>query len=143
MSETGDTLSEIAAYKRVDVSLDPFPYHGTTTTCESLWMGVPVVTLAGDRHASRVGLSLLSAVGHPEWIASDWNDYVRIAAALAAAASARDRAALRSEMNSSPLLDHRGQADLFGAALRRLWMTWCDCGEQAREGAGAISANFA
>ena len=56
-------------YPRVDVALDTYPYHGTTTTCEALWMGVPVVSLAGRTHVSRVGVSLLNCVGLPEFVA--------------------------------------------------------------------------
>ncbi len=78
-----DLPGHLAAYGQVDVALDPTPYNGTTTTCEALWMGVPVVALAGDRHAARVGASLLTAIGHPEWIAHSAGDYIRIAAALA------------------------------------------------------------
>ncbi|HEY4300937.1 MAG TPA: tetratricopeptide repeat protein [Candidatus Didemnitutus sp.] len=115
------------AYAGVDVALDTFPYHGTTTTCEALWMGVPVVTLAGDRHAARVGCSLLTAVGHPEWIARDSDAYVRIALELAAdrAILARHRGRLRDELRRSPLLDHSGQANRFGDALRKCWESRC------------------
>lgn len=114
------TLAEhLATYSRVDVALDPFPYHGTTTTCEALWMGVPVVTLAGDRHASRVGASLLTAAGHPEWVTQSEDDYVRTAAALIgdAARLAALRSGLRADLRRSPLLDHAGQAARFGEAL--------------------------
>jgi predicted O-linked N-acetylglucosamine transferase (SPINDLY family) len=90
-------------------------------------MGVPVVTLAGDRHASRVGVSLLQAVGHPEWVAADWDDYVRKAATLATdpARKTMPREALRAEMRRSPLLDHAGQAARFGAALEEMRLARC------------------
>ncbi len=70
-------------YNGVDVALDTFPYNGATTTCEAMWMGVPVVTLVGDAHRSRVGLSLLENAGLRQMIATNKEDYVRIAAGLA------------------------------------------------------------
>jgi protein O-GlcNAc transferase len=73
----------LGAYARIDVALDTFPYNGTTTTCEALWMGVPVVGLCGDRHSARVGASLLTAAGFPEWIAHTPVAYVEIARELA------------------------------------------------------------
>jgi protein O-GlcNAc transferase len=117
----------LAQYQGIDVALDTSPYNGTTTTCEALWMGVPVVTLAGDRHASRVGASLLTAVGRPEWIARSWDDYIAVAAALATNPSQRRTIGLtlRSAMAASALLDHSGQAQRFGHALRECWGAWC------------------
>jgi predicted O-linked N-acetylglucosamine transferase (SPINDLY family) len=119
--------AHLTAYGRVDVALDTFPYNGTTTTCEALWMGVPVVTLAGEHHMSRVGASLLEAVGHPEWIAYNRDEYVRIATRLACDLPrlAAARTDLRGELERSPLLDHLGQAQRFGAALRQCWSKWC------------------
>ncbi len=113
----------LAMYARIDIALDTFPYHGTTTTCEALWMQRPVITLAGNRHASRVGVSLLNAIGHREWIARDADDYVRIAAALALdrTATAQISHGLRDALRASPLLDHQGQAERFGEALRSCW----------------------
>lgn len=128
IERTPDTASHLALYHRVDVALDTFPYHGTTTTCEALWMGVPVVTLAGDRHMSRVGVSLLTAAGHPELVASSPVDYVRIATGLAMDRSRRVtlRLGLRDDLRRGPLLDHAGQAAHFGAALRACWIGWCE-----------------
>ena len=127
LGRTSGLAAHLAHYARMDIALDAFPYHGTTTTCEALWMGRPVVTLCGDRHASRVGASLLTAAGHPEWIAEDWADYTRIAAGLAADLSmlAKISGGLRSDMECSPLLDHPRQAARFGAALREGWARWC------------------
>jgi len=97
--------AHLALYGRVDIGLDTFPYGGATTTCEALWMGVPVVTLAGDRAASRYGASLLSQVGLDDLIAGNADELVEVAAALAAD---RDRLAalrrgLRDRMRASPL----------------------------------------
>ncbi len=127
LGRTPGLAAHLALYGRVDVALDTFPYHGTTTTCEALWMGRPVVTLPGDRHAARVGASLLTAAGHPEWIAADWSGYVRIAAELAGDVPRRAElaASLRDQLRGSPLLDHAGQAARFGAALRGCWAKWC------------------
>lgn len=83
LGPTGSHREHLMTYSNVDIALDTFPYHGTTTTCEALWLGVPVVTLAGNRHASRVGVSLLTSIGCEELIASTPEEYVSIAVALA------------------------------------------------------------
>jgi tetratricopeptide (TPR) repeat protein len=93
-------------YREVDVALDTYPYHGTTTTCEALWMGVPVVSLVGDSHRSRVALSLLSSVGHPEWATESEEAYVATAHRLLE--EPEDPDTLRSRLRDSPLLDGRG-----------------------------------
>jgi predicted O-linked N-acetylglucosamine transferase (SPINDLY family) len=127
VDRTSEIRDHLDFYGQIDVALDPFPYNGTTTTCEALWMGVPVVTLRGDRHAARVGASLLTAVSHPEWIAGDEAAYVRIATGLAGnpAHLGALRVGLRDDMKRSPLLDHAGQAKRFGEALRACWADWC------------------
>lgn len=142
VERTAGPTEHLALYGEVDIALDTFPYHGTTTTCEALWMGVPVVTLTGEQHMSRVGTSLLSAVGRPEWCAGDEDEYVRIAAKLAsdALALAQIRAGLRDELLISPLLDHAGQAARFGRALRDCWETWCAGRVPAAEAAEIVTS---
>lgn len=101
--------AHLALYHSVDIALDPFPYNGTTTTCEALWMGVPVLTLAGQTHAARVGASLLTHTGLTEWIAATPADYVRLATAAAhdLPRLATLRATLRERLRTSPLCDAR------------------------------------
>ena len=127
LERTNETKDHLALYRDVDIALDTFPYHGTTTTCEALWMGLPVVSLAGDRHMSRVGASLLAAIGHADWVATTPADYVRTATALAADPGALGelRTRLRGDLRSSPLLDHAGQAARLGETLRGVWSAWC------------------
>jgi predicted O-linked N-acetylglucosamine transferase (SPINDLY family) len=112
----------LASYGQAHVALDTFPYHGTTTTCESLWMGVPVVTLAGDRHAARVSASLLTAVGTPELIAHTEDEFVERAVTLAGDRErlARYRATLRGMVQASPLCDASAFAKRFGDAVLAL-----------------------
>jgi predicted O-linked N-acetylglucosamine transferase (SPINDLY family) len=115
---TPGLAEHLACYQEVDVALDTFPYGGTTTTCEALWMGVPVVTLRGDRHASRVGASLLSSIACDEWIASDWDTYRRLVLSLAARNGSQLRGeALRERLRASPLMDEVAQSSRFWSAL--------------------------
>jgi predicted O-linked N-acetylglucosamine transferase (SPINDLY family) len=97
----------LAAYDKVDIALDTFPYNGTTTTCEALWMGVPVITLVGDLHAARVGYTLLAAVGLDRFAATSVEDYVAIAAALSKDHKqlADLRSSLQKAVMRSPLCD--------------------------------------
>lgn len=120
----------LALYHRIDVALDPFPYNGTTTTCEALWMGVPVVTLAGDHHAGRVGVSLLHAIGLESLIAPSRPAYVERAVALAVAPNERAalRATLRDELRASPLCNAPLFARQIETAFREMWRRWCAAG---------------
>ncbi|MFZ9882765.1 MAG: hypothetical protein ACO3QC_15350, partial [Phycisphaerales bacterium] len=103
-------------------ALDTVPYNGTTTTCEALWMGVPVLTIAGDRHAARVGASLLRAAGLGAWVARNTDELAGIADALARdqGALAAWRRNLRETLRSSSLLDQAGYRQRFVAALEQL-----------------------
>ena len=114
--------AHLASYADIDIALDPFPYNGTTTTMEALWMGVPVVALAGDRHAARVSATLLHAAGFPELIASSESGYVEIACALASDRERRQHlhARLRPALERSPLLDHAGFVRGLEAAYRQM-----------------------
>jgi protein O-GlcNAc transferase len=122
-----DSKAHLALYERVDIALDPFPYNGTTTTCEALWMGVPVVTLRGDRHAGRVGASLLTQIGVTDLIADSVEAYVSTAVALAADPTrlADLRRSLRPRMAASSLCDGAGFARKVEDAYRTMWARWC------------------
>jgi predicted O-linked N-acetylglucosamine transferase (SPINDLY family) len=121
-----DPARFLAEYGRLDIALDPCPYNGGTTTCEALWMGVPVVTLAGERFCARMGLALLENVGLPELVARTPDDYVRIATELAADLPrlAALRASLRDRMAASPICDAPRAARELEAAYRAMWDAW-------------------
>ena len=116
----------ILAWRDVDVCLDTFPYAGTTTTCEALFMGVPVVSLAGTSHVSRVGASLLSQVGLEDLVATDWDAYVARAEAIARDVERRNslRLCLRSRMLASTLGSAKRFTPLFEAMLRDEWQAY-------------------
>ncbi|MCC6303509.1 MAG: tetratricopeptide repeat protein [Gammaproteobacteria bacterium] len=122
---------------QIDIALDPFPYNGTTTTCETLWMGIPVIALAGDSSVSRSGCALLKSVGLEELIAPDEEAYVGIAAALSAdpARLAGLRSGLRARMIASPLRDEVGITRDLEAAYRAMWYTWCTSNPDPAAGA--------
>jgi len=116
--------AHLAALHDVDIALDPFPFNGSTTSYEALWMGVPVVTLAGDRFVGRVGASFLTHIGLPDLVAADLDQYVDIAVRLAAdpARLAGLRATLRERVAGSRLLDAPGHARALEAAFEKIWM---------------------
>ncbi|MFM7549037.1 MAG: hypothetical protein ACKO8I_09210, partial [Cyanobacteriota bacterium] len=111
----------------IDIALDPTPYNGGTTTLQALWMGVPVIALAGGNFVSRMGASFLTALGRSEWIASDDAHYRAIARQLAAQLPAlrSGRAELRQQMASSGLSDLDRYASHFQRLLRRIWQHHC------------------
>jgi len=115
-------VDHLNLYAQVDVALDSYPYNGTTTTCEALWMGVPVVHLAGQTHVSRVGRSLLTAVGLPDLSANSREEYIQIARTLARDRDRRSelRKTLRNQMRLSPLMDAKGIALAIEAAYRAM-----------------------
>ncbi len=108
---------------QADLALDSFPYNGMTTTCECLWMGVPVLTLAGSSHVSRVGVSLLTSVGMKEWITKNPDEYVATAVSLATTLPRlrRLRKGLRRRMTASPLTDSQGYVRALEEAFLELW----------------------
>jgi len=118
----------LAAYQRVDIALDPFPYPGGTTTVEALWMGVPVLTLSGERFLARQGVGLLMNAGLPDWVASDPDDYVARAVwhAVEPDRLASLRGRLRDQVQASPLFDAARFARHFESALRSMWALWCE-----------------
>jgi protein O-GlcNAc transferase len=115
-------------YHHIDVALDPFPYNGTTTTCEALYMGVPVITLAGNSHVSRVGVSILTNVGLPELIAKTPEEHVHLAIALAQDPErlSKFRGTLRERMTRSPLMNPAALTRDIEAAYRQAWTHWCE-----------------
>jgi protein O-GlcNAc transferase len=114
-------------YNRVDIALDTYPYNGTTTTCEALWMGVPTVTLVGQHHASRVGLSLMTRAGLEMFVAHDSNEYVDKAVSFAGQWSALGtlRRSLRASLLDSGLCDARRIGHGLSQAYRAMWRKHC------------------
>ncbi len=119
---TDDNHSHLAMYNDVDIALDSFPYNGTTTSCEALWMGVPVISLAGEHHVSRVGLSLLHRLGLAGLCAEDVSTYVRLAISLAG--NPAKRILLRASLR--PLMQVRlCDALAFTQSLEQCYRTLC------------------
>lgn len=119
-----DEAGMMAEYGDIDIALDPFPYNGSTTTCDALAMGVPVVSLAGTALVARAGVMYLTACGLPEWIAHDKVGYVRIARSAAAdpPALAAMRRTLRERFLSSPVCDARRFTRAFEELYRSMWV---------------------
>lgn len=124
---TADRNSHLACYGGVDIALDTSPYNGTITSCDTLWMGVPFVTLLGDRHAARVGASLLTRIGLPDLVAGDPDRYRQIAVGLAGDPDrlAALRQGMRDRLLASPLCDAPGFTRRLEGIYRDLWRRWC------------------
>jgi len=114
-------------YNQIDIALDTFPYNGTTTTCEALWMGVPVLTLKGDIHCSRVGYSILNCIGLPELTTETIDKYISKAVDLANNIDELKhyRRNIRSMMQGSPLMDAEGFTHRLEKEYRTIWQRWC------------------
>jgi predicted O-linked N-acetylglucosamine transferase (SPINDLY family) len=119
--------AQFSIHDEVDICLDPLGYNGTTTTCQALWMGVPVIVEPGRAHAACVGASIMTAAGLPEFVARDPEDALERIAALAADRQrlAAYRATLRDTLRASPLCDAKGFARDFEDKLRVAWREWC------------------
>ncbi len=117
--------------QRADIALDAFPFNGHTTTCDSIWMGVPVVMLRGNAYASRFGGSVLTNVGLEGLIADSVAQYIDLAVALSGDLDrlTQLRATLRSCMADSALFDHQGFTRNLERAYREMWHTWCNEGD--------------
>ncbi len=131
MPQQVDLAKHFEYYCNIDLGLDTYTYNGTTTTCEATWMNVPVLTLAGDAHISRVGASLLTNMGLPQLVAHTPEEFVRLAAGYANdqagkyAALVELRKGLRERFRKSPVMDGQRFAGEFGAMLRDMWRKWC------------------
>ncbi|MBW8721243.1 MAG: tetratricopeptide repeat protein [Polaromonas sp.] len=133
----------LMTYCEIDIALDPFPYPGITTSVESLWMGVPVLTLSGEQFLSRQGVGLLMNAGLPDWIATDTDDYLARAVSHASDLQrlAALRGGLRKQVLDSPVFDAPRFAQHFEVALREMWQKWCaqhPGSSQNRETNGAV-----
>jgi predicted O-linked N-acetylglucosamine transferase (SPINDLY family) len=133
------TELHMGLYNQVDLCLDPFPYNGTTTTCDALWMGAPVITLAGKSHVARVGVSLVSHLGFPEWAAETSDGYVAKCRELTSdlPGLAALRLGLRERMRLSPICDAGQFIGHLEAAFREMWKRWCEGQAEGRHLAGS------
>ena len=125
---SSDYAEYLAGYRGADIALDPFPFAGGITTCDALWMGVPVVACPGETFASRHGLSHLSNIGLRETVARDIDEYVDLAVSLAVDLPrlAALRTGLRERMAISPLCDGKRFAGSLVQILRGVWREWCE-----------------
>jgi protein O-GlcNAc transferase len=124
------TYGHLECYNQIDIGLDTFPYNGATTTLEALWMGVPVITLTGDRVASRYGYSFLSQVGLDELASFNKDEFIKIAVNLSSDIGKLSllKKKLRNKLKESVLLDGENFAFEMENAYRKMWEIWCSKG---------------
>ena len=129
-------INHLDNYSKIDIALDTYPYHGTTTTCEAFWMGVPVISLIGQHHESRVGLTLLKALDMEVFAAFTPDEFVQRAVALASDEKAREslRMNMRNRMMSSVLCDAQNFTNNLETMYRQMWYRWCE-----RRGTGPLA----
>jgi predicted O-linked N-acetylglucosamine transferase (SPINDLY family) len=120
-----DRNAHLAFYADIDIALDTFPFTGSTTTFEALWMGVPVLTRTGKTVLQRWTSAMLTRAGFPQWCAADDAAFSDLARDLAAAAPRQDRAAVRAAVAQSALCNLAGQARGYERLYRALWRRWC------------------
>ena len=143
LPQTPTTQEHLGLYNDIDIGLDPFPYNGTTTTFEALWMGVPVVTLKGDRHSGRVGASILRRLDlDRELIAATQQEYVDLAVALSGDIPRleRMRKELRTRMAHSALCDASGFTEQVETSFRAMWRKWCENNGPHHSGENVLSS---
>jgi protein O-GlcNAc transferase len=118
----------LSLYGEIDIALDPFPWNGHVTTLEALWMGVPVVALYGDRHASRMCASALNAASLNHLIATNEDEYIQIVKDLCTDKNNLNeiRTQLRGQVAGSALCDGKSLAREIETAYRVIWKRWCD-----------------
>ena len=121
-----DMAAHMSLYDAIDIGLDPFPYNGTTTTCEALWMGVPVIALKGQVHASRVSASILNRVKLDDFVADSEEAYVELAIEKAKHMDALNdiRLNLREVMKASPLCNAQNFTRELEASFQKMWRTY-------------------
>lgn len=118
------TVTHMSEYREMDIALDTTPYVGGATTCEALYMGVPVITLRGGRHGARFGVSILENVGYAEWIAQTEDQYIEKAVELAGDTDLLGRlhgGELRERMEASPLMNARLYMEDLETTYKKIW----------------------
>jgi predicted O-linked N-acetylglucosamine transferase (SPINDLY family) len=118
----------LSSHNQVDIALDPYPYHGKSTSYHSLLMGLPLVTRAGNSCASYVSNRILAAINREQWVANNFDEYIEIALSLAADVPAliEHRKNMRSDIENSSIMDFKGLTESIEEALLSGWQTLCE-----------------